>query len=236
MQQRVCWMESFSEWEAGTQHHRAGTFYTHALLEIERHLPSTVEASVETGCGKSTVLFSNISDKHHVFSFDDRDQENSSVTYYETCPLTRLERVRAHFGPTQLTLPAYQHEDKYDVVLIDGPHGFPFPEMEYLAFYPHIKEGGILILDDLRIPTIGRLADFIAEDAMFDLIAVIECNTALFRRTGAPTFNPYGDGWDLQAYNRRRVAPKHAAVYLDDGPVIDRISSQQLDRFVHRSC
>jgi hypothetical protein len=233
MEQRVCWAEVCGEWEESTQRHKSGTFETSALIEIERHLPASIEASAETGCGKSTIMFSNLSEKHLVFSMDDRDDPNSSVTFYETCPLTRLDRVRAHFGPTQLTLPTFQHEGQYDAVLIDGPHGFPFPEMEYLAFYPHIREGGVLIVDDLRIPTIGRLADFIAEDDMFDLVAVVACNTAVFRRTSAPTFNPHGDGWWLQSYNKRRVSPKQA-MYLDDGPVVDAISSRQLDRLVCR--
>ncbi len=55
----------------------------------------------------------------------------------------------------------YTHGDPYDCVLIDGPHGYPFPDMEYYYFYPLIKPGGILIIDDIHIPSNGRMADII---------------------------------------------------------------------------
>ena len=98
---------------------------------------------------------------------DDREHgENSSVNYFKTCELTNNDRVHLVFGPTQKTLPNYSDFKSYDVVLIDGPHGYPFPEMEYYYFYPHLRTNGLLILDDVHIATIGRLADVIAEDAM----------------------------------------------------------------------
>lgn len=226
-------MEAYQAWDTGGLNHAAQAFPTHALLEIERCLPEAVKASAETGCGKSTILLSNLSERHHVFALDDRDQgDASSVGFYERCPLTRLDRVTPHFGPTQITLPTFQHEGQYDLVLIDGPHGYPFPEMEYLSFYPHLREGGVLIIDDIRIPTIGRLADFIAEDAMFDLMTVVAHNTAIFRRTGAPAFNPHGDGWWEQAYNRRRVSPKRE-IYLNDEAARDAITSQKFEQIAH---
>ena len=35
-------------------------------------------------------------------------------------------------------------------VLIDGPHGYPFPEIEYFYFYPRLKPGALLVVDDIR--------------------------------------------------------------------------------------
>lgn len=131
------------------------------------------------------------------------------------CPATRLENIETVFGPTQLTLPAYKDHAEYDLVLIDGPHGFPFPDLEYYFFYPHLKTNGLLVLDDIHIPTISRLADFISEDSMFERIEFIG-TTAVFRRTDAPVFDPVGDGWWLQNYNRRR-ADFAKDVYLRDG-------------------
>ena len=78
-----------------------------------------------------------------------------------------------------------------------------FPELEYYYVYPHLREGALLVVDDIHIPTIHRLHTFLAEDAMFELVHV-ERTTAFFRRTGAPVFSPYGDGWEHQAYNRTR--------------------------------
>ena len=196
--------------------HGAGSLPLRTLLRIENLLPATDIVSAETGCGQSTIFFSRISGKHKVFSLDDRDNlESSSVAYFMNCAATRPEIIETIYGPTQVTLPAYKDHARYDLVLIDGPHGFPFPDLEYYYFYPHLKTGGLLALDDIHIPTIGRLADFIAEDRMFELVECIGA-TAIFRRTDAPLFDPHGDGWWLQDFNRRRADfAKH--IHLDDG-------------------
>jgi hypothetical protein len=210
----------------GNASHAAGSFSAKTLKVIERLLPSSMEATAETGCGKSTILFSNISASHTVFALNDRDLGlNSSVLFYETCPLTKLERVDAVFGPTQRTLPTYNRFRVYDCVLIDGPHGYPFPEIEYYYFYPNIRTGGLLIIDDVHIPTIGRLADFLQEDDMFEMHQLVD-TTALFRRTTAPLFDPVGDGWWTQKYNRRRTPPNHSFFLRDAGarlPFVEQV-------------
>jgi hypothetical protein len=201
----------------GDASHAAGAFATSTLRTIEQLLPSNLEATAETGCGKSTILFSNIAASHLVFSFDDRHlgAADSSVLFYENCPLTKLERVEAVFGPTQQTLPRYDRFKTYDCVLIDGPHGYPFPELEYYYLYPHVREGGYLIIDDVHIPTVGRLADFLQEDDMFEIDKLVD-TTALFKRTSAPLFDPFGDGWWTQRFNQRRTPINHP-FHLHDG-------------------
>lgn len=200
--------------KAAGLNHCAGSLPVRTLLRIESLLQGA-DASIETGCGKSTIFFSRIFARHRTFCLDDRnDATNSSVAYFMDCPATRLDRLETVFGPTQQTLPAYAPHAAYDLALIDGPHGFPFPELEYYYLYPHLKPGALLVVDDVNIATIGRLADFIAEDAMFDFLEVVD-STAIFRRTDAPTFDPLGDGWWAQNFNRRR-ADFNRDVYLRD--------------------
>lgn len=195
--------------------HSAGSLPLRTLLRVERLLKGTSIFSAETGCGKSTIFFSRIAERHKVFCLDDRGDEASSVDYFMNCPATRNERLDLVFGPTQITLPRYVDHVPYDLVLIDGPHGFPFPELEYYYFYPHLKTDGLLVVDDIHIPTISRLADFLSEDAMFEKVEFIG-STAIFRRTDAPVFDPLGDGWWAQDFNRRR-ADFLKDIYLKDG-------------------
>ncbi len=225
---RLFWMDKYHAWEKSMRTHAGQAFSTRTLRRIEAYLPEQVECSVETGCGKSTILFSNLSKHHKVFALDDRSlAEQSSVLFFQDCPISRPERVEFIYGPTQRTLPPYAEHGLYDVILLDGPHGYPFPELEYLCLFPHLKKGGILIVDDVQIPTIGRLGDFLAEDEMFEPLALVE-GTALFRRTEAPTFDSCGDGWWTQRYNRRRISPKRP-FFLQDGPVADHFSPRKLD-------
>lgn len=220
-------VDAYEAWDHGDRGHRAGAFPTDVLRLLERMLPPSLQASAETGCGKSTILFSNISAHHTVFCLDDRKHgAGSSVAFFQQCPLTKPERIEAVFGPTQRTLPLYQHARRYQAVLLDGPHGWPAPELEYHFLYPHIETDGLLILDDCHIPTIGRMADVLAEDPMWR-VEGLAAAAVIFRRTEAPLFDPLGDGWWEQPFNRRRV-PAGNPFHLGDRPPADAISSLRL--------
>ena len=191
------------EYERSLPDHRSGTVDNSVLHAMERFAPTTVNWSMETGCGKTTILLSNLSAHHHVFAFDDRAEERSSIRYYEDCPLFKRERTTEVLGATQLTLPGYQFTEPIDLALLDGPHGYPFPELEYYYVYPKLRPGALLVIDDIHIPTIHRLHTFLAEEEMFDLVHV-ERTTSFFLRTDAATFSPLGDGWEFQAFNKAR--------------------------------
>lgn len=191
------------EYELSRPEHRAGTVDAQVLRAMEDLMPHPVRWSMETGCGKTTILLSNISDCHVVFALDDSAEENSSVRFYRDCPFFRAETTRLVAGPTQLTLPQFSFPPDIDFVLLDGPHAYPFPELEYYRVYPHLRPGALLVVDDIHIPTIFHLHSVLAEDEMFELVH-IERTTSFFRRTSAPVFDPLGDGWFRQSYNDRR--------------------------------
>jgi predicted O-methyltransferase YrrM len=220
--------------------HCAGSLSYETLGLIEDLLGADVERTAETGCGRSTILLSNLAREHYVFCMDDRELEQSSVGYFRDSAVARQDRVHVTFGPTQETLFGFGHAGPYDAVLLDGPHGYPFPELEYWSFYPRIRRGGLLIVDDVQIPTIGRMADVLQEDAMWQLEA-LSGKTAILRRTGAETLPPCGDHWYAQDYNRRRTAD--ARVALNDGGELpsfaDRLSGsaatvQKVKGLLHR--
>ncbi|MEI6098754.1 MAG: class I SAM-dependent methyltransferase [Alphaproteobacteria bacterium] len=226
-------MQRYEDWENGAPGNHAGqAFPTSILARLEDLLPKSMSRTAETGCGKSTILFSNISSSHTVFALDDRNLSDSSVAFYTDCPISKLDAVKSVFGPTQRTLRSFVHEGDYDCVLIDGPHGWPFPEFEYLMFYPYIRPGGFLLLDDCVIPTIGRMADVIAEDPMWTLVEIVGSTTAVFMRTDVESFDPEGDGWWEQPFNRKRVSSKRSIWMKDDAGTTDVISSLGLDRIL----
>ena len=164
----------------------------------------TIHHSAETGSGKTTLLFSHMSDDHKVFSLDDlHGSINNSISCVKHSALFNAAAVEWIEGPTQRTLPKYDFQHKLQLALIDGPHGYPFPDLEYYYLYPHLDEGALLIVDDINIPTIGHLLDFLKEEEMFRLREVVD-KTAFFERTAAPLFDPYCDGWWEQKYNSRR--------------------------------
>jgi hypothetical protein len=193
----------------GRDWHGAGTLTRAALIEIIRCCPpSGFSSTLETGCGRSTLLLSHLSQRHLCFCLPGSTPTDSHTLVIGS-RLLRSESVHFVLGPTQRTLPSYSLESSdYEFVLIDGPHAYPCPELEYFFLYPHIAPGGVLAIDDIHIPTIQNLYRFLCDDDMFQRQAVAG-NTAFFRRTSAPAFPQDADGWETQNYNRRRFPIFH---------------------------
>ena len=203
--------------------HTAGTFPARTFDAILRHaVQKPIRHSAETGSGASTLLFSHLSENHTVFALDDN---SGSVVNVRRSPLLRADRVTFVEGPTQQTLPRHIFNEKLQLVLIDGPHAYPFPDLEYYFLYPHLDTGALLILDDIHIRSVHNLFDFLRADAMFDLVEVVG-STAFFRRTAAPLFNPLGDGWPEQGYNKKpllRYGWRQSAPSLIPSPLRSRL-------------
>ena len=134
-----------------------------------------------------------------MFAFDGG---SGSVTNVLHSPLLRRESVTFIDGPTQRTLPAHRFSAGLQFALLDGPHAYPFPDLEYYYLYPHLEPGALLVVDDIQIRSVHHLYEFLAADAMFRRIEVAG-STAFFERTEAPLFDPFADGWQEQNYNRK---------------------------------
>jgi len=217
--------------ESQREEQAAGSLAHDVLEAIESWLPSNISFTAETGCGRSTILFSNLASDHTVFCLDDTGQAGSSVDYCRNSAFFNSDHVSWVFGPTQQTLLHHSHPGNYDCVLIDGPHGYPFPDLEYFFFYPLVKQGGLLIIDVVQIATIGQLADFLQEDDMWELVELVR-TTAIFRRTDVPVFTTVGDDWWTQKYNQRR-AEKDNPFYLDDDGKLEPFS-RKVERYYSR--
>jgi len=180
--------------------HGAGSVTRPVLQALAKHCDriEPVRCSVETGAGRTTLLLSNISERHLVFAKDC----GQSLSRTRASALLRAEHVEFIEGPTQKTLPAYEFTHGLQLALIDGPHGYPLPDLEYYYLYPHIESGGLLVLDDTNIPTIGRMLDILRADAMYDLAEIVN-DTAFLVRTDAPAIDPCDNSWWLQGYNAR---------------------------------
>ncbi len=163
-----------------------------------------IRQTAETGSGQSTLLFSNISPSHKVFALDMvGGADTQSISAVQQSELLETGSTEYIIGPTQTTLPAYRFTSQLDIVLLDGPHAYPFPELEYYYLYPHLRQGGLLVIDDIHIPSIANMFSILCEDDMFVLENVIYA-TGFLRRTSAPVFPPDQDNWWLQGYNNER--------------------------------
>ncbi len=181
--------------------HRSGSMSPATLIKLAQHLQARdVQHSVETGAGASTLVFSHLSRSHTVFALN----SDESITMVLRSPSLNRQVTTFVEGPTQKTLPAHSFRSPLQAVLLDGPHAYPFPDLEYFYLYPRIELDGLLVIDDIHIPSIQNLFQVVAHDDMFRLLEVCG-KTAFLRRTDAPLFDPWGDNWWLQGFNRRTI-------------------------------
>jgi hypothetical protein len=211
--------------------HGAGSFRPEVLAKIADYAQRLdIRHSVETGTGKSTLLFSHLSAHHTVFAKDDTG-DGDSLRLVQESPILRKESVEFKVGPTQKTLPSYDCRDPLQLILIDGPHGYPFPDLEYYFLYPHLEQRGLLIVDDINIPTVFRLFEFLREDLMFELLETVY-TTAIFRRTTEKLFDPFGDGWWTQEFNRTRFPVRDNAIAYSMTDKLKALVPQRLKAFI----
>jgi hypothetical protein len=51
-----------------------------------------------------------------------------------------------------------------DLILLDGKHAFPWPVVDWFYTADRLKQGGLMIIDDAQMRSVGVLRDFMAAD------------------------------------------------------------------------
>jgi precorrin-6B methylase 2 len=156
-------------------------------------------SSAETGCGGSTIMLSHASHRHTAFAIEGTDRTLTELRKHNDL---RTESAFFVEGETKDTLPGYQFEGEMDLVLLDGPHAYPLPQIEFAYLFPWIRRGGWLVLDDIQIPSVYELFHFLEKESSV-VLEEVAVRTAFFRRESAAEDGP--DGWTLQGMNRHTI-------------------------------
>jgi methyltransferase family protein len=168
-----------------------------ALEGLARRGP--YQSSSETGCGGSTIVLSHISKHHVAFAIEGADQTITGLRQHSDF---RSDTVVFVEGETKRTLPTHSFDGPLDLALLDGPHAYPLPQLEFVYLFPHIRTGGWIVLDDIQIPSVHELFRFLRMESDVVLEEVI-VRTAFFRKISQCERGP--DGWQWQAMNRRGI-------------------------------
>ncbi len=192
--------------EVPTTFHSHGSLHPDVLRRIaHEHKRVHARVSIETGCGLSTLVLSHLSDRHTAFV----SPQGDSLQNTQNSPYLRSSATNFAIGPSQIMIPKWQFADPLDFVLLDGPHAYPFPDLEYYYTYPYIRKGGMLVVDDIHIPSIHGMYEFLRDDEMWEHCGDVH-TTSFFQRTDRPIFDPLGGDWVSQRFNRRRFASQEA--------------------------
>ena len=157
------------------------------------------QCSAETGCGGSTIVLSHISKHHIAFAIEG---ENQTITGLRQHSDFRAETVVFVEGETKRTLPLHRFDGPLDLALVDGPHAYPLPQLEFVYLFPHVRAGGWIVLDDLQIPSVYELFRFLRMEPAVALEEVT-IRTAFFRKISECERGP--DGWERQRLNRHSI-------------------------------
>jgi predicted O-methyltransferase YrrM len=104
-------------------------------------------------------------------------------------------------GPSHDTLPTIERSGEVrDLVLIDGSHGFPLPMVDWFYGAATLREGGILVVDDVNLAAVRALRGFLDQDPRWEPLAGTDKWRA-WRRLHSGTLL---EDWTEQVFYRSR--------------------------------
>lgn len=141
------------------------------------------QATLETGCGYSTIVFAAAGARHSVVS--PIPQEHERVRHW--CREHGIECKDLEFivRTSQDVLPRFR-VDPLDLVLIDGCHAFPIPFLDWYYGASRLRKGGLCVVDDTQIRTGWTLRDFMSSETAHWTLREEWERTAVFEKTGEP--------------------------------------------------
>jgi FkbM family methyltransferase len=168
--------------------------------------------TLETGCGRSTLLFSQHSATHHVFYEQVLDGPGTAADQVRASAGFNSSVTTFVVGPTVKNMLSQDDNSVLDIALIGGLSTHPTPHAEYMAIRHRLRRGSILILRDVHVPTTQLLFSVLFECNAFQLSQKIE-NTAFFWCAASPEPALHLDAWRGQNYNAFRIEAANKSTY-----------------------
>jgi hypothetical protein len=133
-------------------------FAAHAInSRVKAGLPT-----LETGAGLSTIIFAAHGCEHTCI-VPDNDLIERIKDY---CAAKDIDVSSVRFIAAKSCDAIHQlKESSFELVLIDGNHGFPSVFVDFFYAAKALKIGGVLLQDDMHIYTCRLVAEFMPNDA-----------------------------------------------------------------------
>jgi predicted O-methyltransferase YrrM len=159
-------------------------------------------STLETGAGLSTLIFAMRKCSH--IAITPSKDEIEAIKEYAKSKSISLDSVTFANESSESYLPRANLEE-LEMVLIDGQHAFPWPIIDWFYTAGSIKKGGILILDDIQIPSVNLLRSFLADEKNWKALEGCSSNAVAYRKLND---DPLNVNFYEQRYNIKRMRRK----------------------------
>ena len=149
-----------------------------ALAFIERTVQPGM-ATLETGAGASTIVFAARGADHEAVTPSAEEAERITAE----CERRGIgtERLRFRIGSSADVLRTWDARP-LDLILVDGAHAFPYPTLDWWFLAPHLKVGGLMLLDDAYMPPVAAVVDHLRGSPAWRLEQPVSFRTAAARK------------------------------------------------------
>lgn len=135
---------------------------------LARHVRAG-DRTLETGAGLSTAVLAAVGADHRCITV--WAHERDRLLEYLAAHDVAADRVTFDIAPSHVALPRLLDDPGFgplDLVLLDGCHGFPVPTIDWFYAGSLLREGGILVVDDVELPAVALLVRYLDADPRWD--------------------------------------------------------------------
>ena len=178
------------------------------ILQKISQLVKSEDRTLETGGGHTTVALAALA-AHHICVNPDAEGCELIKDYLQKLNIP-TEKIEFILESSDIAL-AKLSPMKIDFAFIDGCHGFPFPAIDWHYIDQHLKLGGILAVDDVDIPSVRVLCDFLEKNGTYTLEDRV-LDTAFYRKLR----DDQSREWAFQEFNHLKLKSlNHSKVQHD---------------------
>lgn len=190
---------------------------------IARHVGAG-SVTMETGLGLSTIVFAALGCEHTTMFLD--PGEEAPLRAWATEREIDLSGVDFVVGPSDVSL-REMGDAPIDLFFIDGGHGYPLPQLDWFYGASRLREGGVLVLDDLQLWAPRQLDRFLGLDPRWERLAGDRKWSAFRRRSSGPV----AEDFDTQPF----LPERRPAVLQRARAIISRLLPERVKARIRRS-
>ncbi len=149
------------------------------IFEFMDRVLTKESVSLETGMGISTAVFATKSGNHTCVSPDQGEIERfKEYAMKNNFSIDHINFICKRSFEVWNDL----KEHSWDMILIDGGHGFPTPYMDWYFFSQGLKINGYIIIDDTHLWTCKILKDFLLKEDAWKMVSPFSEKTVIFQK------------------------------------------------------